>query len=428
MDPNPQQKEVVEHFEGPCLVLAVPGSGKTASVTERIKRLVSLGTDPKSILAITFTNKAAGEMRERIAGAVGEKASQMTISTFHSMCSRIIRANASLLGLPRGYTIYDSDDQTRLLVRCIRKIEDPESMEDVAHPKKAYKPTFAYVGSVMAYIEGKRNSCLSDGEAMEKYPLEGNQFRVVQEYFAQLKAANAVDFTGLLSETLRLFAEHPEVAKWYGDWWKFISVDEVQDTCVAQYEIVKHLGAGHKNVLCVGDMFQSIYRFRGACPENVLKFKDDFGAKLLKLETNYRSTPSILKNCQRLIEHSETALGTKLNTNNPDAQPPSIMASRTDLDMAEAVARGVQARLSDGVKSSEIAVFYRTNYASRVIENALRNRRIKYRIIGGLSFWDRMEIKSSMAILKSIANGSDRMSFERAAEACCRGVGDKALE
>ena len=434
MNPNPQQKEVVEHFEGPCLVLAVPGSGKTASVTERIKRLVSLGTDPKSILAITFTNKAAGEMRDRIAGAVGkEKASQMTISTFHSMCSRIIRANAGLLGLPKGYTIYDSDDQERLLTRCIRKIEDPESLEEAdpakpSRPHRPYKPTFEYVNALMAHIEGKRNSCLSDGEAMEQYPLAGNQSRVVQEYFAQLKAANAVDFTGLLSETLRLFTEHPEVAKRYGDWWKFISVDEVQDTNIAQFEIIKHLGLEHKNVLCVGDADQSIYAWRGACPANVLKFKELFGAKVLKVENNYRSTPSILKYCQKLIDYNSGRLGTNLVTGNPDASPPSILASQTDLDMAEAVARGVERKLADGTRPSEIAVFYRTNYASRVIENALRNRRIKYRIIGGLSFWDRKEIKNSLSILKVLANGADRMSFEKAAEACCRGVGEKAFE
>lgn len=424
MTPNPQQTLVIEHFEGPCLVMAVPGSGKTASVTERTKRLIQRGVDPRSILAITFTNKAAGEMRARIAKAVGaDAASKMTISTFHSLCSRIIRHNCEALGLGSNYSIYDSDDQERLLKSCIRRIEDPDNA------KSAFKPSKSYTASLMGFIEGKRNACLSDQAAAERYGLSGNQFKVAQEYFDQLKMSNAVDFTGLLSETLRLFEERTDIRDKYRSRFRFISIDEVQDTNIAQYEIIKHLGLGHGNVLCVGDISQSIYMFRNADPENILRFEKDFqNCKNLKLECNYRSTPSILHHCQKLIENNKFRKDTLLTTINSDAAPPIITAGVTDGEMAMQIANAVQKALHAGIKPAEIAILYRTNYASRVLEIALRTLQIKYKIIGGLSFWDRMEVKCGLAILKLICNHNDRMAFEKVGDACCRGVGDKTLE
>src|SRR3990172_9339499 len=294
MKPNPQQQEVIDHFDGPCLVTAVPGAGKTPSVTERNKKLIQRGVEPRSILAITFTNKAAAEMKSRVAQAVGrELADKMTICTFHSLCARIIRHNAMRLGLADNYTIYDTDDQERLLKTCIAKIEGEE-----------FKPGREYVRCVMGYLEDKRNSCLTEQAAAEKNGLEGKMFQVANEYLDQLTKSNALDFTGLLSETLRLFVENPEVRDRYRSRFKYISVDEMQDTNVAQYEIIKQLGMGHKNVVAVGDGDQSIYRFRGALPENIMMFEKDFGAKVLMLETNYRSTPSILHYSQKLIERN----------------------------------------------------------------------------------------------------------------------------
>lgn len=420
MTPNPQQKLVVEHFEGPCLVMAVPGSGKTASVTERTKRLVGRGVPPREILAITFTNKAATEMRTRIADAVGASSSQMIISTFHSLCSKLLRANCDLVGLTKGFTIYDTDDQERLLKTCIRKIE--------AFDGPRCKIPKEYMSSLMAFIEGKRNACLPDLEAAKKYNLVGKQFAVATEYFDQLKKSNAVDFTGLLSEVNRLFSEHPDVRDKYRARFKFISVDEVQDTNIAQYEMIKHLGLGHGNVLVVGDLDQSIYKFRSANPENILQFEKDFaGCKILMLEKNYRSTPSILKYSQNLIEHNLLRKGTQLTTDNPDGTVPTINAGSTNQEMAGLIAEGVKKKIDSGIKPKEIAVFYRTNYASRVLEQAMRHAGIKYRVIGGLSFWDRKECKTALAILKLMCNANDRMSFEMACEECAKGVGEKTL-
>jgi DNA helicase-2/ATP-dependent DNA helicase PcrA len=402
--------------------MAVPGSGKTASVTERTKNLVAKGVDPKAILCITFTNKAAAEMRQRIGAAVGtDKAALMTISTFHSLCSRIIRANAAYLGLTQGYSIYDDDDQERLLKSCIRRVEDPTDIGK-------FKPSKQYVRQLMGYIEGKRNACMAEQEALDKFGLDGNQAKVAALYFTELKRANAVDFTGLLSETLRLLTEHPDIRDKYRSRFKYVAVDEVQDTNVAQYEFVKALGMGHKNVLVVGDLDQSIYKFRSACPENILKFEKDFSpCTVLMLEKNYRSTPSILRHSQKLIEHNTLRKGTSLVTDNVDGEPPQIVASKSDYDMAERIAQEAERQIALGVKPKEIAVLYRTNYASRVLEQALRDRRLQYRIIGGLSFWDRKEIKWSLAILKLMCNPTDRMSFEKTVEACCRGVGEKTI-
>jgi DNA helicase-2/ATP-dependent DNA helicase PcrA len=422
MTPNPQQKLVIDHVDGPCIVLAVPGSGKTASVTERIKGLIEKGVDPRSILAITFTNKAASEMRSRIGQAVGpDKAGLMTISTFHSFCARIIRANCEHVGLGVNFSIYDDDDRERLLKKCIRKVEDP------GNENSKYKPGKDYMSSLIGYIEWQRNGCLTEGEALEKYPLSGNQSKVVAEYYSDLKKSNAIDFTGLLSETLRMFKEQPQVLDKYRRRFRFISVDEVQDTNIAQYEIVKLLGSEHKNVLVVGDVSQSIYMFRGAYPDNVIRFEKDFGAKVLKLEKNYRSTPSILKHSQALIEHNVLPHKTELFTDNPDAPPPQIVASENDMDMASDIAARIERHIRAGVNPKEIVVLYRVNAASRVLETALMDEGIKYKILGGHSFWKRKEIKCSLAILKLMCNDNDMMSFETACEACCRGVGDKSL-
>lgn len=419
MTPNPQQQLVVEHFDGPCMVMAVPGSGKTASVTERTKRLIQRGVDPRNILAITFTNKAANEMRTRIARAVGDKASQMTISTFHSLCSRLIRANCEYLGLSKDYSIYDMDESERLLKKCIVQVESPIA--------EGFSPSKKYMQTLMGFIDGKRTRCLSDEEAMDRFGIDGNQAKVAAAYFDAMRKANALDFTGLISETLRLFSENDAVREKYRKRFIYISVDEVQDTNIAQYELVKHLGYGHKNVLIVGDYQQSIFGFQGAYPENIMAFERDFApCKVLKLEKNYRSTPSILGHSQNLIEHN-AGVRTLLQTDNPDGQPPRIIGTGTDLEMADRIARDLQSRLSAGTIGNECVVLYRTNYASRVLEGALKNLRIRYRVIGGTSFWDRKEVKNCLALLKLMANRNDVMAFEVACEACCKGVGEKSL-
>lgn len=415
MIPNPQQQQVIDHVDGPCLVTAVPGAGKTASITERIKNLVQKGVDPRQILAITFTNKAADEMRSRIGKAVGKtSADKMTVCTFHSLCARIIRHNAILLDFSDSYTIYDTDDQERLLKTCIAKIEGEQ-----------YKPTRDYMKGILGYIEGKRNSCMTHQAAADKYQLQGNMTRVTEEYFTQLKNSNAIDFTGLLSEVLRLFSDHPEIRDRYRNRFKYISVDEVQDTNIAQYELIKHLALGHKNIVVVGDLDQSVYGWRGAFPQNILQFEKDFESKTLMLEQNYRSTPSILRYSQKLIDHNNLRKPTQLRTENPDGDCPRIIAGNTDEHMAALIASETALKISRGIKPCEIAIFYRTNYASRVLETAMRDRGIKYIIVGGLSFWHRKEVKIGLAFLKLLANENDRMSFEKVCEHFCKGAGGK---
>lgn len=432
MNPNLQQQAVIDHVDGPCLVTAVPGSGKTASVTERTKSLISKGVDPASILAITFTKKAAEEMKVRIGGAVGPAAAgKMTISTFHALCARIIRGNASLLGLTKTYTIYDTDDQERLLKRCIAKIEDAPEVRDgggfLVKQAAKYVPTDEYLDSLMAYIEGMRNACMTPEDAASRYGLSGNQPAVAKKYFEEIRKADAVDFTGLLSETTRLFDEHPEVLETYRRKFKYISVDEVQDTNVAQYKLIKQLGMGHKNVLCVGDMDQSLYAFRGACVENILDFEKDFGAKVLKLEINYRSTPQILRYSQNLIEHNVFRKGTSLKTENQPGDCPQIVGFTMDDAMATYIAENIRLLINKGTKPSQIAVLYRINSASRLIEQKIRERNIPYKIIGGLDFYSRKEIKACMSVLKLLCNENDKAAFEKVSEYCCRGVGEVAV-
>jgi DNA helicase-2/ATP-dependent DNA helicase PcrA len=770
MTPNDQQLKVIQHVDGPCLVAAVPGSGKTASMTERIKNLVKIGKNPESILAITFTNKAADSMRKRISLAVGPASSKMTISTFHSLCARIIRANALLLGLSKSYTIYDDDDQERMLRKAIFKVEGEK-----------FAPTPEYWDGLRAFIEGKRNNLLTDEEAGARYHVEGSQLKAAQEYLSSLKACNAIDFTGLLSEVVRLFEEHPEVLSYYTNRFQYVNVDEWQDTNIAQYRLVK-LIASHRNVMVIGDVDQcipsgveintddgtkkikdinegdwvesivgrnerglgrvykvsskpyhgeiftirtakghvlkstgnhvvygsvttlkgyshvvylmykegkgyrigrtmatrkcslrkediglrvrmnqehadkswilkacktkdeaalyeayysskygiptvcfhsvgrdmlwtpkglakfwsmietktkadqlfqdmglhpdypflsrsgdvgsgriciqliyfgnrnkhlvtlhgndalrqktphlgwtrskkahwrvrrqfdryddalscahkmandtggfivrranfrgdsrhqeqfmemqvsslfngmhiavcdgpsiiadevtsiakewydgtvhdlgvegsanfvvkngvichnSIYAFRGAMPENVLQFEKDFGpVTVLKLEKNYRSTPQILASSHTLITKNALRKDTSLVTDNPDGDVPTVRRCSEDREMALKIAMMVKDRLAEGVPPKEIAVFYRVNYASRVLEEAMRAMKVAYKVIGGQSFYARMEVKTSLAILKIISNPSDRASFHRVAEFCCRGVGEKTI-
>jgi DNA helicase-2/ATP-dependent DNA helicase PcrA len=414
---NEQQSKIIEHVDGPCLVTAVPGSGKTATLTERVKRLVAQGKDPASILAITFTNKAAKEMRNRIAAVVGPAAAQMTISTFHSFCARVLRNNAAAAGLRENFTIYDEDQQEKLVSSCTELI-----MGD------GYKGAREFYNRILRFLELKRNALLTDVDTAKKCDLLPGQMAIIDKYFARLKEMNAVDFTGLLYDVVGLFDKHPKIREFYADKFKYISVDEVQDTNVAQYKLICQLGLGHKNVLFCGDFSQSIYSFRCANPENILRFETDFGAKVLKLEKNYRSTPNILKHSQLLIEHNVFRKDTKLTTDNKAGEGVRVIVGETDREMADSIVEDIRRRLNDGTKPSQVAVLFRVNHASRALEQALRAARIGYRVFGGMSFFKRKEVKYCMAILKSMCNPLDILSFEDACDACCLGVGPKTLE
>lgn len=427
MKPNPQQQLVIDHENGPCLVTAVPGSGKTASVTARIKSLVGKGRLPATILAITFTNKAANEMRKRISEVVGEHvARRMTISTFHAMCARILRENGKFIDVDEKFVIYDSDDQERLLKRCILQVWEDEEDEDDGRVGDR-KLSRDYFDALLKFIEGKRNSCLNDEQALKRYPLVNEQYRIASMYFEELIGARAVDFTGLLTETIRLFKEHPQILLGYQNRWHYINVDEVQDTNVAQYEIIKMLADLHRNILVVGDPDQSIYYFRNANPENLEQFEKDFGAKWLKLEWNYRSTPQILARAHALITRNTMRKPTELKTENEKGVSPRAYEYADDEYMASGIAEKVRSLLLNGAPPSEVAILYRINFASRVLEHALRKRRIKYRIIGGVSFFDRKEIKTSLSILRLLINPDDRAALERVVDVCCKGVGVKTV-
>lgn len=417
MQLNPQQIEIVNSIDGAFLVTAVPGSGKTRCITERTKNMIQRGIDPTSILAITFTNKAAKEMRERINKAVGSAAETMTISTFHAMCARILRDNAVKAGLTEGFVIADTDDQERFLKRAILSIEGEK-----------FKPNNEYKDSIMGYLEYRRNALVSHDVAADKYGFFGKMTDVVKAYAKDMRKSNYVDFTGLLYETFRLFKTHEDVRDGYRDKFRYISVDEVQDTNVVQYEILKQLGQGHRNVMAVGDTDQSIYAFRNAEPENVMRFEKDFGAKVLKLENNYRSTPEILKHSQRLIERNTSRMATTLKTDNKPGDLPTVIGALTDDEMAQKIATDVATKIRTGFKPSEIAILYRTNFASRVLETKLKDMRIPYKIIGDLSFFDRKEIKVCISLLKLLHNEADHVSFDKVAESICRGVGPKTVQ
>jgi DNA helicase-2/ATP-dependent DNA helicase PcrA len=414
MKPNAQQQEVINHVDGPCVVTAVPGSGKTACLTERIKRLVEIGKAPSSILAITFTNKAAEEMRKRISQAVGsEVAGKMTILTFHSMCARILRMYGDRVGLRKGWTICDADDQERLVKEVAgRFIGDFVGKE--------------YAKEVIAFLEGMRNACLSEHAAMQRYKLQNEQFDVARAYLKELVDVNCVDFTGLLSETLRILMNDKDVLKRLRRRWLYINVDEVQDTNIAQYQIIRLLGLGHRNVLVVGDLDQSIYAFRNANPENLLSFEKDFEAPCFKMETNYRSTPQILVCAQRLIDRNAARKKTTLRASRPAGPEPTAIHYGDDTSMADGMARKVKRMVMDGTPPPEIAIFYRVNYVSRILEQALREHNVRYRIIGGTGFYDRKEVKVSLAILRLLANPDDRVAFDHVACFCCKGVGPKS--
>lgn len=427
MKPNPQQQQIIAHVNGPCLVTAVPGSGKTATLTERIRHLISRGIAPQSILAITFTNKAAQEMRKRIAKTVGEEAAElMTVRTFHSMCAAILRSHAARVGLRQGFSIYDQDDQMRMMRMCVVKQWEKQEQAGGKGSKKPKKPDDNFVKQIVQYTELLRNHCLTEEQAVTRSGLQNEQYNIANVYFEEMTKANAVDFTGLLDLTLRILREHPGVLGRLQERWCYISVDEVQDTNIVQYELLKLL-AQHGNILVVGDIDQSIYGFRGANPKNILDFEKDFGATTLKLENNYRSTPQILFHAHQLIARNKFRKPTELKTDNPPGAAPRANRYATDDEMAADIAESITNLMRNGENPGEIAVFYRVNHVSRVIEKALRFRRIKYKIVGGTCFYDRKEVKISLAVLKMMANPNDRTSFERVAEFCCKGVGTRTI-
>ncbi|MGH7517246.1 MAG: ATP-dependent helicase [Gemmatimonadales bacterium] len=415
---NPAQREAVEHVHGPLLVLAGAGSGKTRVLTTRIANLIDRhGVPPDRILAVTFTNKAAGEMKERIGRMLERDPSGLWIGTFHSLSARLLRREAELLGFTRRYTIYDEDDRLGL----VRRLQ-----EQRGHSTKLFPPR-----AVAALISTAKNRMHSPAELAQGAPFD-RLVQVAADVYAALgpalKAANAMDFDDLLLHPLALFDQHPDRLEAYRRKFQFILVDEFQDTNKAQYLLVKRLGA-HGNVCAVGDDDQSIYGWRGADVRNMREFQQDFpGTRLVRLEENYRSTRVILDAANGVIAENRGRIGKTLRTVRQGGESVTLLAAADERDEAEWVVGELKRRASSGEWSpEEMAVLYRTNAQSRAFEEAFRRAGVPYRLVGAISFYERREVKDLLAYLRLAANPADDEAFLRAIGVPRRGIGDTSI-
>ncbi|ABZ85536.1 ATP-dependent DNA helicase pcra [Heliomicrobium modesticaldum Ice1] len=416
---NPVQREAVLHQEGPLLLLAGAGSGKTRVLTHRIGHLIEqCRVSPFHILAITFTNKAAAEMRERLGRLIGPRAHDVWVSTFHSTCMRILRKDGEKLGYDRSFVIYDYDDQQRLLKECLKELNIDE---------KRFKPQ-----AVGAAISSAKNRLVGP-VAFERQAYDHFaqiSAKVYHIYQKKLKAHNAMDFDDLLVNGVCLFREFPHVLDNYQDRFRYIHVDEYQDTNHAQYVLVKLLADKYRNLCVVGDDDQSIYGWRGADIQNILDFERDYPeAVVLKLEQNYRSTGKILEAANAVVGNNRGRKSKKLWTQNPSGQPIVAYQGETEHDEARYIVRTIK-RLSESENRPyrDFAILYRTNAQSRVLEEHFMYAGIPYRIFGGLRFYERKEIKDIVAYLRFISNPADAVSFRRVVNVPKRGIGDATVQ
>ena len=414
---NDPQREAVLTTEGPLLVLAGAGSGKTRVLTFRIARLIEQGVYPWQILAITFTNKAAAEMRERLAGLVGGNSRGMWVSTFHSMCVRMLRADAEKLGFTGSFTIYDTDDLKRLYKEIMAELDiDPKRFP---------------VNALMNRISQAKNELVvpRDFAVQATDPVGKVAARVYERLQERLRAANAFDFDDLLVYAFLLLKNHPEVLAAYQDRFRYIMVDEYQDTNHAQYEITMLLAAGHKNIMVVGDDDQSIYSWRGADLRNILEFESDFPeAHTVKLEQNYRSVGNILAAANAVIANNQHRKQKKLFTASGDGDKINVYMAADERDEGRWIAGEIEKQRREGVSYDDVAVFYRTNAQSRMLEDMLLRAGVPYRIVGGTRFFDRAEIRDVMAYLTLIVNPADDIAAKRVINVPRRGIGKTSVE
>ncbi len=412
---NPEQTQAVEHEEGPLLVLAGAGAGKTRIVTARIARLIDKGIAPSHILAVTFTNKAAGEMQERVHGLCSQK---VLICTFHSLGARILRQSISALGYLPDFTIYDEEDADKTLRSCLKQLGVKKELKP-----KVFRGMISDAKNRLVPPEDLDLKEL-DTEAEQAFP------EVYALYQAKLKESNALDFDDLLFLTVRLFQECPEVLSHYQMRWSFLLIDEYQDTNRAQYLMAKMLVDETKNLFVVGDPDQSIYSWRGANIENILNFEEDYpGAKVVRLEQNYRSTNTILGAANALIANNNGRYQKELWSELGEGEPIRLLRHMSDRDEASGIVDFLDAHhCNEGIPLSEMVVFYRTNFQSRQFEDALLRRRIPYVIVGGISFYQRREIKDILAYLRVVDTGMDFISFSRTINIPKRGLGEATLE
>jgi ATP-dependent DNA helicase UvrD/PcrA len=417
-DLNPAQREAVVAGDGPLLVLAGAGSGKTRVIAYRIAWLLAhRRLAPRDLLAVTFTNKAAGEMARRVEELLAPAGiAPPLIGTFHSVCVRILRRHGSSVGLPPSFTIYDEDDRLALVKECMKEGE----LADRTFTPSAAVHRISYLKNQMVAV----SEALRDARG----PWEKKAALVYSRYDKRLRETGAVDFDDLLLMVVRLLAEIPGVLAYYRGLWRSVLVDEYQDTNRAQYRIIRLLTQEHRNICVVGDSDQSIYKWRGADVRNILDFEDDFpGTKVVRLEQNYRSTRSILAVAAGVIAHNVQRKDKTLWTDNPVGEPPRVYRAWDEHDEASFVAQSILGLRGDGTPWDRIAVFYRTNAQSRVLEDALRRARVPYVIVGGVRFYERKEIKDTLAYLRLVVNPADDVAFRRAIGAPSRGIGPGTL-
>lgn len=421
---NEAQREAVLRTEGPALVIAGAGSGKTRVLTFRIANLLKQGAKPSSILSLTFTNKAAREMKERIASVVGENTARyLWMGTFHSIFARILRFEHEIIGYPSNFTIYDSADSKSLIKTIIKSFQ----LDD-----KIYKP-----GVVASRISMAKNNLITPNayensaeiRKADKSMRMPQIAQIYKEYTKRCLLSGAMDFDDLLLKTNVLFRDHPEVLKKYQERFGYVMVDEYQDTNYSQYLIVKKLAAGHKNICVVGDDAQSIYSFRGARIENILNFKSDYPEhKVFKLEQNYRSTQTIVNAANSIIAKNKRQIPKKVFSENATGKPIKLISALTDNEEGFLVAQEIaQSQLRDHYKYEDFAILYRTNMQSRIFEESLRKRNIPYKIYGGLSFYQRKEIKDLISYFRMTINPADNEALKRIINYPARGIGATTL-
>ena len=417
---NDRQKEAVISTEGPCLVIAGAGSGKTKVLTHKIAYLISEKyVKPWNIIAITFTNKAANEMKERIQNIIGDAANDLWMGTFHSICVKILRKYIDRIGFDHSFLIFDTSDQKTLIKECLKDLK----VDDKLFTDRA----------VLSEISNGKNEMLEPKDYKIKYAGDfrretiGNIYELYQQ---RLKENNALDFDDIINYTIKILTENPDVLEYYTEKFKYVLVDEYQDTNKAQFMLVSILASKYGNITVVGDNDQGIYSFRGADITNILNFEKDFpGTKIKKLEQNYRCTGNILKAANAVIKHNENKYEKKLWTANDEGELPSIYQSEDEYDEASYVVKQINhLKTEEYYKYSDFVVLYRMNSQSRAIEDILRREDIPYKIVGGLKFYERKEIKDIIAYLRLIYNTSDNISLKRIINEPKRGIGKTSLD
>ena len=422
---NEQQRIAVEHIDGPLMIVAGAGSGKTKVLTTRIAHLMRHGVDSFNILALTFTNKAAAEMKERVEHILGStEARNLYIGTFHSVFARILRAEANKLGYPNNFTIYDTDDAKSVLKSIINDM----NLDD-----KHYKPAYVYnrisaaKNSLLDPAAYKLDSYIQQEDARSNRPLMGD---IYDAYAKRCFKNGAMDFDDLLFKMYILLTHFPEVLAKYQHRFKYVLIDEYQDTNVAQYQIIKMLGAVNENICVVGDDAQSIYSFRGATVQNILQFQDDYeDVKIVKLEQNYRSTQSILNVANNIISNNKNQIPKELWTSNIEGEKIKLVRTMTDNDEGRFIADAItEMKLRNHYHNKDFAILYRTNAQSRSFEESLRRMNIPYKLYGGVSFYQRKEIKDYLAYLRIVVNTRDEENLKRIINYPARGIGKTSVD